>query len=114
MATNATRPQDVERSIDRSLDDFGRFLRHRWWLVLRLGLVVWYIATQVVPALGNTPPQPGTVMLFIFQIVFAVGFIVIQFAALFWFLGRPRLYWVLPGEAGISFSDYKGNPEVLE
>ena len=53
-------------------------------------------------------------MLFIFQIVFAVGFIVIQFAALFWFLGRPRLYWVLPGEAGISFSDYKGNPEVLE
>ena len=41
-------------------------------------------------------------------------FIVIQFGALFWFLGRPRLYWVLPGETGVTFDDYKGNPEVLE
>ncbi len=113
-ATNATQRDDVERSIDHSLDDFGRFLRHRWWLVLLVLLVLWYIFAQVVPTLVNTPPQPGTVLLFVFQIVFAVGFIVIQFAALFWFLGRPRLYWVLPGEAGISFKDYKGNPEVLE
>jgi ATP-dependent Zn protease len=38
----------------------------------------------------------------------------IQFVALFWFLGRPRLYWVMPGETGVGFDDYKGNPEVLE
>ena len=29
-------------------------------------------------------------------------------------LGRPRLYWVMPGETGVTFDDYKGNPEVLE
>lgn len=115
--TNGTQRDEraaVERSIDRSLDDFGRFLRHRWWLVLLALLVLWYIFAQVVPTVAATPPQPGTVLMFIFQIMFAVMFIVIQFAALFWFLGRPRLYWVLPGEAGITFDDYKGNPEVLE
>src|SRR5258708_14873313 len=48
------------------------------------------------------------------QIGFAVMFIIIQFGALFWFLGRPRLYWVMPGETGVNFDDYKGNPEVLE
>jgi ATP-dependent Zn protease len=37
-----------------------------------------------------------------------------QFVAIFWFLGRPRLYWVMPGETGYTFDDYKGNPEVLE
>ena len=41
-------------------------------------------------------------------------FMIVQFGALFWFLGRPRLYWVMPGETGVSFDDYKGNPEVLE
>jgi cell division protease FtsH len=46
--------------------------------------------------------------------MFAVLFMIIQFAALFWFLGRPRLYWVMPGETGVTFNDYKGNPEVLE
>src|SRR5436853_5552409 len=60
------------------------------------------------------PPLLVTIFLYVFQIAFAVLFIVLQFAALFWFLGRPRLYWVMPGETGINFDDYKGNPEVLE
>ena len=48
------------------------------------------------------------------EIGFAICYILIQFIALFWFLGRPRLYWVMPGETGVTFDDYKGNPEVLE
>src|SRR5205823_3744150 len=31
-----------------------------------------------------------------------------------WFIGRPRIYWILPGETGVGFKDYVGNPEVLE
>src|SRR5439155_15493649 len=91
---------------------FGRFVKLRWlWLILA-GIVAWYFIVNVIPQL--TPPSPGTIFLYVFQIAFAVLFIVIQFAALFWFLGRPRLYWVMPGETGINFDDYKGNPEVLE
>src|SRR5947209_12735005 len=94
------------------MDQFGRFVKLRWlWLILA-GIAAWYFIVNVIPQL--TPPSPGTIFLYVFQIAFAVLFIVIQFAALFWFLGRPRLYWVMPGETGFTFDDYKGNPEVLE
>src|SRR5205814_7120315 len=94
------------------MDQFGRFVKLRWlWLILA-GIVAWYFIVNVFPRLP--PPSPGTIFLYVFQIAFAVLFIVIQFAPLFWFLGRPRLYWVMPGETGINFDDYKGNPEVLE
>src|SRR5205814_4561172 len=94
------------------MDQFGRFVKLRWlWLILA-GIVAWYFIVNVIPQL--TRPSPATIFLYVFQIAFAVLFIVIQFAALFWFLGRPRLYWVMPGETGINFDDYKGNPEVLE
>ena len=50
----------------------------------------------------------------LFQLLFAILFMIVQFVALFWFLGRPRTYWIMPGETGFGFKDYKGNPEVLE
>ncbi len=106
------KPSDLDQSIDRGMDQFGRFLKLRWfWVTLAL-IVAGYFIVSIVPQL--TPPSPGTVFLYIFQLAFAVVFIVIQFVALFWFLGRPRLYWVMPGETGVTFDDYKGNPEVLE
>jgi len=107
-----TKQSDLDKSINLGMDQFGRFVKLRWlWLILA-GIVAWYFIVNVIPQL--TPPSPGTIFLYVFQIAFAVLFIVIQFAALFWFLGRPRLYWVMPGETGINFDDYKGNPEVLE
>jgi cell division protease FtsH len=111
MAGNATN-KDLDKSIDRSLDDFGRFLRHRWWLVLLLLVIAWYTITNILPQVSA--PQPGTILAFVLQTGLLIFFILIQFIALFWFLGRPRIYWVMPGESGVSFDDYKGNPEVLE
>lgn len=114
MAKDDTKKKakDLDRSIDLGMDQFGRFVRLRWlWLVL-LGIVMVYVIIYVIPQLS--PPTPGLIFTYAFQIIFAVMFIVIQFGALFWFLGRPRLYWVLPGETGVTFDDYKGNPEVLE
>ena len=109
---NNTKRDDLDRSIDIGMDQFGRFAKRRWiWLVL-FSLVLWYFFFNMLPQLSA--PSPGTVLGFVFQIGFAVMFIIIQFGALFWFLGRPRLYWVMPGETGVSFDDYKGNPEVLE
>ncbi|HYB01869.1 MAG TPA: AAA family ATPase [Ktedonobacteraceae bacterium] len=104
--------EQLDRSIDLGMDQFGRFAKRRWiWLIL-FSLVLWYFFFNIVPQLSA--PSPGTVLTYVFQIGFAVMFIIIQFGALFWFLGRPRLYWVMPGETGVSFDDYKGNPEVLE
>jgi cell division protease FtsH len=48
------------------------------------------------------------------QLLFAVLFMIIQFVALFWFLARGRTYWILPGETGATWDDYRGNPEIVE
>lgn len=111
MAGN-TINNDLDKSIDRSLDDFGRFLRNKWWLVLLLILIAWYTFANIVPQMSA--PSPGAILGFVLQTGMLIFFILIQFIALFWFLGRPRIYWVMPGESGVSFDDYKGNPEVLE
>ncbi|WP_201381132.1 AAA family ATPase [Ktedonobacter sp. SOSP1-85] len=103
---------DLDRSIDVGLDQFGRFVKYRWlWLALA-ALVGWYFLTAVLPQL--TPPSPGSILLYALQIMFAIFYVLIQFVAIFWFMGRPRLYWVMPGETGLGFKDYKGNPDVLE
>lgn len=113
MAENTKNKQSsLDRSIDLGMDQFGRFVKLRWlWLAL-LAVLMWYFVVYLVPQL--TPPSPGTVFTYAFQIMFAFLFGIMQFVAIFWFLGRPRLYWVMPGETGVSFDDYKGNPEVLE
>ncbi len=109
---NNPQREELDRSIDLGMDQFGRFAKRRWiWLVL-LSLVLWYFFFNIVPQLSA--PSPGSVLTYVFQIGFAIMFMIVQFGALFWFLGRPRLYWVMPGETGVSFDDYKGNPEVLE
>lgn len=105
-------PSDLDKSIDLGMDQFGRFVRLRWiWIVLAL-IVGWYFILYIVPQLS--PPSPSSIFSVVLQVVFSIFFILIQFIALFWFLGRPRLYWVMPGETGVTFADYKGNPEVLE
>jgi len=111
-AKNPQKQSGLDRSIDLGMDQFGRFLRLRWiWLVL-IAIVIWWCVVYIVPQLSA--PSPGEILLYAFQIVFAVLFGIMQFVAIFWFLGRPRLYWVMPGETGVTFDDYKGNPEVLE
>lgn len=48
------------------------------------------------------------------NLLYAMAFMIIQFVALFWFLARGRTYWVLPGETGATWDDYRGNPEIVE
>ncbi|HEV2580173.1 MAG TPA: AAA family ATPase [Ktedonobacteraceae bacterium] len=112
MAEKLNHAERLDKSIDQGMDQFGRFAKRRWlWLVL-FSIILWYFVTQIGPQLS--PPSPGTVFQYTFQIFFYMIAIMFQFVALFWFLGRPRLYWVMPGETGVGFEDYKGNPEVLE
>jgi cell division protease FtsH len=41
----------------------------------------------------------------------AIGF---QLFVMFWFLGRARMYTIWPGQEGVTFDDYRGQPELLE
>lgn len=101
---------DLDKSIDVGMDQFGRFLKRGWlWIALFI-VAIWFFRSGLTIA----GLDPGTLLGGMLQIGFAIFYILIQFIALFWFLGRPRLYWVMPGETGVTFNDYKGNPEVLE
>jgi cell division protease FtsH len=48
------------------------------------------------------------------NLLFVLLMAVMQFVAIFWFMGRARVYWIKAGETQVSFKDYKGNDEVLE
>lgn len=76
-----TQRDELDRSIDIGMDQFGRFAKRRWiWLVL-LSVVLWYFFFNIVPQLSA--PSPGTVLAYVFQIGFAVMFIIIQFGVSF-------------------------------
>ncbi len=85
--------------------------RHRviYLLLLATGLTAFYIF-GLPTLLGMMPAAFGM----IFQLLFAMLFMVVQFGAMMYFMSRARVYWIMPGEAPISFADYKGNPEVLD
>jgi cell division protease FtsH len=50
----------------------------------------------------------------VLQLLLAMFAMIIQFVALFWFLARGRTYWILPGETGSTWEDYRGNPEIVD
>ena len=48
------------------------------------------------------------------NLVFVMMMASMQFVAIFWFMGRARVYWLKAGETQVTFDDYKGNEQVLE
>lgn len=73
------------------------------------GLVYWAIINPVVLN------AILIVLAFAFQILFAIGFAIIQFVAIFWFMARSRVEIIRPGDPKtITFDDYKGQPNLLK
>ena len=101
---------ELDERIDQVLGRVGAMLR----ALFILAVIAFVGIFIVVPHLDEWSQYILTGASLLFRLLFAILFIVIQFVALFWFLGRPRIYWVMPGETGVTFDDYKGNPEVLE
>ncbi len=55
-----------------------------------------------------------TVMELGLQLAIIIATFLFQFVLMFWFLSRTRMYTIMPGAEGVSFEDYRGQPEVLE
>lgn len=85
-----------------------RFLTNRWLLKLLLAIfIIGMIAPDVMRVIV-------TVLGVLISIAIFMVTIVLQFVAIFWFLSRARTYEVMPGTEGVSFDDYRGQPELLE
>jgi len=111
---------------------FGRFSRRQGrmndWNRYRLGralryLIMLVVVAMVLGAVLNTSPIQGLVQLpstifaalpLIFQLFFAVAFIIIQFGAMFWFLSRGGMEVYFPDDIKTRFSDVWGQDSVLE
>ncbi len=127
MALEPYRPSTDTRyrdELDRELDQKIDQAFHRWpWKVRRL---IWrvLIALVAIWLVVNLLPRGfefvmtndmGAAILQVLMIgAYLFFFIGFQFFLMFYFMGRTRIYWLKPGETGIGFKDYKGNPEVLE
>jgi ATP-dependent Zn protease len=101
---------ELDRKIDGFLGRIGAIFRFLVILAV-LAAVTYYI---LWPNLDTWGPYLLFAGYLLFQLFFAIMFMIVQFAALFWFLGRTRIYWIMPGETGVTFKDYKGNPEILD
>ncbi len=115
------RPVEHQDDVDIAIESMKhrwRFnpLRKFWWRYLVIFFVVFMLFSFLAPSwnaggfggiaqvLAQLAIQVAT------SALFAIFFIYIQFFA----IARPRVYWLKPYETGITFNDYKGNPQVLE
>ncbi|HXJ66107.1 MAG TPA: AAA family ATPase, partial [Actinomycetota bacterium] len=48
------------------------------------------------------------------QMLFLGAILILQFAALFWFLSRGRTYAIFPGEYDVNFDDVRGQPAIVD
>ena len=85
-----------------------RFISKIWLPVLIIVILVAALTNADVMRALQVPLQ------FLGRFIFAAFFILFQFVAMFWFLGRARMYTIWPGAEGVSFRDYRGQPEILD
>jgi ATP-dependent Zn protease len=85
-----------------------RFVRWAWWRAILVGLVLWALFdATVMQSIINIAPV-------LLRLVMIATLSIGQLFLIFWFLGRPRQYTIMPGAEGVSFKDYRGQPELLE
>lgn len=82
------------------------------------GIVGWALLNALVVWAIVNPDVLNIVLValaFIFRIVFAIGFAIIQFVAIFWFMSQTRVEVIRPGDPKqITFEDYRGQPNLLK
>ena len=107
----------VDRQLHR-LSDWTRFRLSRlikWVVVIFLLAVILGAVYKEPPikALFLAPKAFITALPFLGQLLFAVFFVIIQFAAIFWFLSRGGIDTYFPDDIRTRFSDVWGQDHVL-
>jgi cell division protease FtsH len=124
MAIEPYRPQPNPSDKEKAFDQLLERLLDRWQYKLMRGIRWIAIGVAVIWLLGMIIPSAWTflttqdigpaLLQLLATMAYLAGFIGFQFVMMYYFMARTRIYWVRPGETGVSFADYRGNPEVLE
>jgi cell division protease FtsH len=87
----------------------GRFLRARWVFVI-IAIII-FLCTQSREFLNIVL----TILGFAVQLLFAIGFAIIQFVAIFWFMSQTKIEVIRPGDPKVlTLADYKGQPNLVK
>jgi cell division protease FtsH len=107
--------EDEETLVDRRKKlryRIPRFFGNNWGKLLIFGLVM--VALLDADVMEGIVGFVGVAVPFLFRFIFIASLILGQFGLMFWFLGRSRMYTIWPGQEGVGFADYRGQPELLE
>ena len=103
--------EDDETLVDRRNrlpNRIMRLFRQTWLWIILIAVVAAALfdadVMHAVIAVGGAALQVGLL----------IGIFIFQFVLMFWFLARSRMYTIMPGAEGIGFSDYRGQPEILD
>ncbi|MCA1735841.1 MAG: ATPase, partial [Actinobacteria bacterium] len=93
----------------------GRLIRWSIFLLIYAVIVDYFMSDISSPfqALGETPRIIVAALPFLMQLFIGISFVIIQFAALFFFLTRGGMDVLLPEEINTRFSDVWGQDHVL-
>ncbi len=61
-----------------------------------------------------TRALPFQIINMLFMVIMLMTFMIVQFAAIFWFLSRGRTYVIYPREYDVGFDDVRGQPEIVQ
>jgi ATP-dependent Zn protease len=124
MAIEPYRPTNEPTDSEKAFDQRVSRLFDRWQYKLVRGIKYIAIVVAAILLLMNIIPSAWQFLTtqdlgpLLLQLLSTMGYLFIfigfQFSLMYFFMARTRIYWVRPGETGISFKDYRGNPEVLE
>jgi ATP-dependent Zn protease len=107
-----------QRRVGR-LNDWNRYRLARalkWLVALAVVSIIVGTIYDVPPAtaLFELPSRVWEWLPMVFQLLFAMVFLISQFAALFWFLSRGGIDTYMPDEVKTRFSDVWGQDAVLD
>jgi len=94
---------------------YGRWLK-RAAIILFLYVTVAYLLIGITPAQAILHPGANLAAFrgFVVQALVLMSFIILQFAAMFWFLARGNSYVIYPNEYDISFDDVRGQKAAVD
>jgi cell division protease FtsH len=109
----------MERVNHRKMSDWTRFRLRRlavwvFWIAVLAFVVSKFIHTTPILALIRAPGLIWHALPFVFQIGIYVVLIIVQFAALFWFMSRGGVDVYYPDDIKTRFADVWGQDHVLE